>query len=190
MSQTTGFLGAEVLPKLDHLARKQRRHVAVRIVLPDPTIVDNAIRYMAIKRGLGEAADEDTLAVNVVATVIAAILASVANPYLHIQIGLCTTVPVLRVDASSSAALLTRDAPELPAILVNSGNPYFEMVRDLVENELAQSRKVEWKKDAPVFRADSPSYSEVLAIVDGLGFSENVSVEAEKLSAKKGHRYG
>jgi hypothetical protein len=159
----------EVLPKLDELARKERRHVTARIVIPNTEGPGNAMRYAAMKRSLGEAADECTLAANILATSVAAIVACARNPYLHVCIGQCATVPVLRYDVSNSGGLVTRDAQKLPAILVNSGNSFFEMLRDAVENELAQSRRVTWDSAAPVFQqAGEVSIENALSAIEGL----------------------
>jgi hypothetical protein len=184
------YFRSAVLPKLDESARKERRHITVRIVVPNPQS-GNATRYASMRRGLGEEADEHTLAANVIATVVAAVITAARNPYLHVQIGLCATVPVLRYDISSSGALITRDAKALPAVLVNAGNPYFEMFRDSVENELAQSRPVTWDMDAPVFhQAKEVSIVDALSVIDGLPNDESaVVMRAETLLSSKAHRY-
>jgi hypothetical protein len=185
------YFRAAVLPKLDELARRERRHVTVRIVVPDPAEPGNAVRYASMRRGLGEEADAQTLAANVLATVIAAVVASARNPYLHVRIGLCATVPVLRHDVSTSGALVTRDARTLPAILVNAGNPYFEMFRDAVENELAQSRTITWNMAAAAFHQTGPvSIEAALSAIDGLSSGEPAVISAAAaLLASKAHRY-
>jgi hypothetical protein len=147
-----GYFRQHVLPSLNTLAERDRRHVVVRIVVPDYSQPENAVRYAKMRRGLNEAADEHTLAANVIATVATAVSEAARNPYFQVQIGLCASVPVLRYDISNIGALITRDAPSLPAILINSGNPYFETFRDAVENELAQARTVKWDETADAFR--------------------------------------
>jgi hypothetical protein len=143
-----------------------------------------------MRRGLGEEADQYTLAANVIATVVAAVVAAARNPYLHVHIGLCATVPVLRYDISSSGALITRDAKGLPAVLVNAGNSYFEMFRDAVENELAQSRPVSWDTDARVFHQPEVSLADALSAIDGLPNDESAAItQAETLLLSKTHRY-
>lgn len=185
------YFRSTVLPKLDEAARKERRHIEVRIVVPDPDGNGNAARYALMKQGLGEDADENTLRANVVATVVSAVTVAARNPYLHVSIGLCATVPVLRHDISTAAALITRDAINLPAILVNAGNPYFEMFRDAVENELRQARRITWDQSAHVFAASGPiSVEGVLQAIDGLGeVDPTIATVAEQLIASKAHRY-
>jgi hypothetical protein len=125
--------------------------------------------YKRLKQGLGEAANDTTLSANVLATISAVVLACSRNPYLKAEIGLCPTVPVLRYDLSNSGALITRDAKKLPAILTNAGNPYFEMFRDAVENELAQSKRITWDLVAadPADLADALD-DKVLTAINGL----------------------
>lgn len=184
------YFRSVVLPKLDDLASKGRRHVVVRVVVPDPERPENACRYASMRRSLGENADERTLAANVLATVVATARAVAQNPYLQAQIGLCATVPVLRLDMSGSGGLVTRDARSLPAILVNAGNPYFEMFRDVVENELAQSRKVTWDDSSPVFHQEEASLEEMLSVINGLPSADQTVISnAKDLLASKAHRY-
>ena len=185
------YLRSSVLPRLEEVARMERRRITVRIVVPNPDGPGNALRYATMKRGLGEAADERTLAANVMATVVAAATASARNPYLKVQIGLCPTVPVLRYDMSNTGALITRDARTLPAILVNAGNPYFEMFRDAVENELAQARQITWDAASPVFQqVGEISVAEALTAISGLAVSDSVILAAAaELLKSKAHRY-
>jgi hypothetical protein len=123
------YFRINTLPKLDELARRERRHITIRIVIPDPSEDGNPLIYMNMKKALDERADPNTLSANVTATIFAAITATVNNYYLHVQIGLSRTVPVLRFDVSTSGALITRDLPSLPALQVNSGNPYLKCSR-------------------------------------------------------------
>jgi hypothetical protein len=138
------YFRSAVLPRLAELSRTERKHVKLRVVLPNPGINSNDSHYKHIKRGLGETASDDTLRANVIATIVSVVSACSRNPYLSAEIGLCGTVPVLRYDLSNNGALITRDAKHLPALLINSGNPYFEMFRDAVENELRQSLRISW----------------------------------------------
>ena len=138
------YFRTAVLPRLAELSRNERKHVKLRIVMPNPAVNSNNIHYKHIKHGLGERASDETLSANVVATIVSVVSACSRNTYLSAEIGLCGRVPVIRYDLSSNGALITRDAKHLPALLINSGNPYFEMFRDAVENELRQSLQITW----------------------------------------------
>ena len=185
------YFRSAVLPKLDKASSDERRHIRILVIMPDPSVSGNAARYMQIKHGLGEKADEKTLAANVLATIVAVASATARNPYLHAEIGLCANVPVLRYDMSTTGALLTRDAQALPAILVNAGNPYFDMFRDTVENEFDQSRKIRWDKNAaPLLNDGKISVQEALSAIEGLpAFEPGVADQAENLLDLKSHRY-
>jgi hypothetical protein len=183
------YFRTEVLPRLDAASREERRHIRVRAVIPDPA-AKNAQLYMKIKRGLGESADEWTLPANIVATVAAVAEVCSRNPYLRCDLGLCPNLPVLRYDLSTSGALLTRDAKKLPAILINSGNAYFEMFRDAVENELAQSKKVEWDASRIAAITGDVISEDLLSAIDGLPSIPSGVIELAKKTAKRGHRYG
>lgn len=180
-----------VLQRLSNLANRERRHISVRVVLPDPDREGTGAYYKRFKQGLGEEANDETLAANVVATVAAIVWECSCNPYLKAEIGLCATVPVLRYDLSNSGALVTRDAKKLPAILINSGNPYFEMFKDAVENELAQSKKIKWDtaSTSTVQVADALA-DEFLAKIEGLPKHEpSVVSVARTLLESKSSRY-
>lgn len=177
------YFRAAVLPKLDKHSKSLRQHVTARIVVPDPRRAENGVRYAAIKTSLGEQANESTLAENVLATLAAALLAQRGNPYFKVHIGLCPSVPVLRFDLSTAGGVVTRDAKELPAILVNGNNPYFEMLRDAVENELAQSAF------ALATRGDDiQSTLEEIALA--LSLDSSTVPKAKQLLGSADHRYG
>ena len=185
------FFRVAVLPRLAELARAERRHVHLRVLLPRPDLPGNATRYKEIKRSLGESADDETLAANVLATVVSVVSATSRNPYLIADVGLCATVPVIRYDMSTTAALITRDAKGLPGILINGGNPYFEMFRDAFENELAQSQKVTWNAAAAAaISTDELVSAEFLRTITGLPAASQEAIDAaEKLLADPKHRY-
>jgi hypothetical protein len=183
------YFRSVVLPKLDEAARARRRRITVKVVLPDPCQAGSGELYRRLKIGLGEAADDNTLAANVLATVVATVQACRANPYLKAEIGLSRTVPVLRYDLSSAGGLVTRDAKKLPAILVNAHNPYFDMLQDAVENELAQSRLLSWD-DAAAMPADADGFApELLSSVRGLPIFTDEVVAAAREAISKASRY-
>jgi hypothetical protein len=146
---------------------------------------------MHFKKGLGEEADKNTLSANVILTIAVSVATVLRNPYLALEIGLCPTVPVIRYDLSNSGSLITRDAKDLPAILTNAGNPYFEMFKDAVENELAQSRKVIWDTSAvaPVEGAEvDQTFLSCISNVPQLN-SEVMEAASALLGRGDGHRY-
>jgi hypothetical protein len=59
------YFRTAVLTRLDALARGERRHIRIRLVLPDPDRDGNGALYKRLKQGLGETADDATLAANV-----------------------------------------------------------------------------------------------------------------------------
>jgi hypothetical protein len=184
------YFRAEILPRLDNLARTERKHVHVRVLIPDPDRDGNSSLYKHIRQGLGEKADDNTLKANVIATIMAVAKAASRNPYLRADIALCATVPVIRYDMSNAGALLTRDAKELPAILVNSNNPYFEMFRDAVESEFAQSRRLSW--DAGKILVDDDGALTEASLTGVVGMpkytDETIAIVRELLASGK-HRY-
>ncbi len=184
------YFRSAVLPKLDEAARQERRHVTIRVVLPDPGQGNNGDLYRRFKQGLGEAADGNTLAANVLATVTSVVRVCQENPYLKAEIGLCPSLPVLRFDLSSAGGLITRDARNLPAILVNAQNPYFEMFRDAVENELSQARRLSWDTPSMAAMPADQFAPEFVAAIHGMpSFSPEMVEAARKSVTERSSRY-
>lgn len=188
--RTGSYFRTAVLPRLDALARAKRKRVRIRVIVPDPDREGNSELYMNFKKGLGEEASKDTLAGNVVLTIALSVATVLRNPYLSIEIGLCASVPVIRFDVSNSGALITRDAKDLPAILTNSGNPFFEMFKDAVENELAQSKRISWGDALAAPTEGKEIDEEFLSRISGLPRIDQDILKATKvISEGISHRY-
>jgi hypothetical protein len=184
------YFRSEVLPRLDQAAREARRHVRIRVVLPDFGSTGNGVFYMNLLRGLGETADRTTLGAGVMATIVAVARCASLNPYLHAEIGLCATVPVLRFDISNFGALITRDSKKLPGVLINSGNAYFDMAKDAVEAELLQSQKISWVASAIAECGPDEVSRQLLNAIEGLPACDDQLVECAKSMLQSGrHRY-
>jgi hypothetical protein len=187
--RTGTYFRKDVLPRLDRLAHEERKRIRIRVVIPDPDRDGNSQLYMHFKRGLGEEANENTLAANVIFTIARLVSTSMRNPYLAIEIGLCPTVPVLRYDLSNSGALLTRDAKTLPALLTNSGNPYFEMFKDAVENELAQCTRISWDEQVGCVPEDELDQIFLRSIKGLPKVNDDIVEMMRTLKSEDGHRY-
>jgi hypothetical protein len=184
------YFRSKVLPRLDELAKAERKRIRIRIVIPDPDRSGSSELYMHFKKGLGEEADKHTLAANVVLTVATVVSTVMRNPYLTAEIGLCPSVPVIRYDLSNSGALITRDAKDLPAILTNAGNPFFEMFKDAVENELAQCKRIQWTSaiEAPAV-GDELTHA-FLSSIEGMpNIDEDLLNAVRHASTLKANRY-
>lgn len=96
--------------------------------------------------GLSEAADVDTLTISVAAMALDLAIRSRGNTDLKIEMGMCTTLPVLRMDLSDKGGVLTRDAKSLPGLYCAPGN-YLDLFRSMAENEYRQSQKITWDTD-------------------------------------------
>jgi hypothetical protein len=156
---------SQVLPMIDRVARERREIKFVRVVVPDPQYGDNARSYGAMIRGLSEKATDDTLSIAVISMAIDLAGRAYDNTDLRIEMGLCPTLPVLRMDLSDRGGVLTRDAKVLPAIYCGPGG-YLEMFRAMAESEYRQSRKVAWhlKTDPRTLR----TATEINAAFEGL----------------------
>ncbi|WP_431015145.1 hypothetical protein [Bradyrhizobium pachyrhizi] len=137
--RTGSYFRKDVLPRLDRLAHEERKRVRIRVVIPDPDRDGNSQLYMHFKRGLGEEANEHTLAANVIFTIARLVSTSMRNPYLAIEIGLCPTVPVLM----GAFFLWRRSKAEESAKVANA-----RLHRDtlLYEHIKAGKREYDWRR--------------------------------------------
>lgn len=133
-----------VLPSLEKSAKETGRAINVFIGVPDPESKENLEEYRRQKAAADQNVEEDELAINVVATCIAAYLAQSKNPLITFQISLLEKVPIIRFDISDRGLLISRDSKKLPGIYCNSGNSYYELFRSMVLHDFHQGKRVEW----------------------------------------------
>jgi hypothetical protein len=189
MGRSGGYFRAEVLPRLDKEARETRRAARIRIVLPNPYSGDNAVAYASMLNTLNEDADEMTLPAAVIATILEAARRAIENPYLEVEIGIAPSLPVMRLDVSNNGSLVTRDAKALPGIFCGPGNPYFDMFKSVVDNELRQSKRITWK--GKINLGELINAADLAATFDGLPtINDEVLSRAKHMIAHPGHRYG
>jgi hypothetical protein len=181
------YFRSYVLPKLDRLSQRDRRHITLRVVLPNPKVARSAEIYKDMLVSLGEDADEHSLLRNVAATVLAIALRTTTNPYLVAKISLIPTLPVLRFDISDQGALITRDARDLPAIFCSGSNPCHQAFLDAVENELRQGTSVDCQH---VYENTIQTNTDFDRCILGMSLGESVTVRELVEIIKLGrHRY-
>lgn len=182
------YFRAVVLPRLDEESRRARRSAHIRVVIPNAWRGANSTTYATRISQLGEKADDNTLPISVLATILAAIEKTSANPELLIEIGLTPTVPVVRFDLSDRGAILTRDEKSLPAVFCNNGNPFFDMFRSIVDNELLLSNRVSWAPRTKLSDLKSPT--DIADAIKGLPpIDQFILDEALELVKTQKHRY-
>jgi len=143
-----GYFRSVILPRLDEMSQTARRRIRVSVVVPNP-VGRNGVYYGRMMSALGEKADDNTLAANVLATAIDLAIKAARNPYLTVELSLSSGLPVVRYDVAQSGLLITRDQPKLPALYCSAGNPFYETFRDAVENEIKQSSPIRWTDHSP-----------------------------------------
>lgn len=137
---------SQVLPIIDRSSKEKRTVKSVKIVVPDPESGNNSRSYATMMRGLSEKADDNTLTISVVSMALDLAIRSRGNTDLKVEMGLCATLPVLRMDLSEKGGVLTRDAQSLPGLYCGPGG-YLDLFRSMAENEYRQSRKITWEAD-------------------------------------------
>lgn len=133
-----------VLPTLDNRARSLRQSQSIKVVMPNPAAPSISSNYATMINGLGENANDKTLLVSVVAMALDLAIRSSENVDLRVEMCLCPTLPVVRMDISDQGAVITRDAKSLPGIYCGPGSQHLDMYRTMAENEFRQGKPITW----------------------------------------------
>lgn len=156
------------LPECLKESHQSRRELRVRMEILDPTDLDLCSRYARLYRNLAEGDDDDARTwtgkgtqIESYATILAACWYKQKFAHLlDIKIGLSSTVSTFRWDISSRYLILTQKGPRFPAMIVESGMPYYDCWNTELLTSFGECRNV------PIERAleiplDKPSTDEV-----------------------------
>jgi len=122
------------LPECLREAHRDRRELRVRMEILDPTDFDLCSRYARLYRNLAEGDDDDARTwtgkgtqMESYATILAACWYKQKLAHiLDIKIGLSSTISTFRWDLSSRYLVVTQRGPRFPAMIVESGRPYYD----------------------------------------------------------------
>ncbi|MGQ0774521.1 MAG: hypothetical protein ACT4NY_08910 [Pseudonocardiales bacterium] len=156
------------LPECLKESHRARRELRVRMEIIDPTDLDLCSRYARLYRNLAEGDDDDARTwtgegtqIESYATVLAVCWYKQKFAHLlDIKVGLSSTVSTFRWDLSSRYLIVTQRGPRFPAMIVESGMPYYDCWNTELLTSFGECRNV------PIERAleislDQPSTDEV-----------------------------
>ncbi|WP_236003704.1 hypothetical protein [Nonomuraea antri] len=172
---TGTYLRAVTLPLCVTAARRDKRHLTVRIEVIDPTDVDVCEAYAHYRRSLSESPDgtgetwtTDRARKESYATILAAFWHRQRYGLLDIAVGLSSTMTTFRWDLSATRLIMTVEDPNR-AMTALAGTFYYENCDTELRLSFEQARKVPLDMYKRVPLSDEPTIEEVQELFEKIG---------------------
>lgn len=172
---TGTYMRAVTLPACVAAARKDKRHLTVRIEVIDPGDPEVCETYAHYRRSLSDAPDgtgetwtTDRARKESYATILAAFWHRQRYGLLDIEVGLSSTMTTFRWDLSSSRLIMTVEDPNM-AMTALAGTFYYENSDTELRLSFEQARRVPLEMYKRVPLGDEPTIEEVQELFDGIG---------------------
>ncbi|MFI6497678.1 hypothetical protein [Nonomuraea typhae] len=171
---TGTYLRAVTLPECMAAARKDKRHLTVRVEIIDPADAEVCEAYAHYRRSLSDAPDAtgetwttDRVRKESYATVLAAFWHRQRYGLLDIGVGLSATMTTFRWDLSTSRVIMTIEDPNR-AMTALAGTFYYESCDTELRLSLEQARRVPLEHYKRVPLSDEPTVEEVQELFRGI----------------------
>ncbi|MCK2218032.1 hypothetical protein MF672_030210 [Actinomadura sp. ATCC 31491] len=174
---TGTYLRAVTLPACVAAARRDKRHLTVRVEVIDPTDAEVCEAYAHYRRSLADSPDAtgetwttDRVRKESYATILAAFWHRQRYGLLDIAVGLSRTMTTFRWDLSSTRLIMTVEDPNM-AMTALAGTFYYENCDTELRLSFEQARRVplEMYKKAPL--SDEPTIEEVQELFEQIGMA-------------------
>ncbi|MEV0389990.1 hypothetical protein [Nonomuraea sp. NPDC050643] len=172
---TGTYLRAVTLPACVAAARRDKRHLTVRIEVVDPTNLEVCETYAHYRRSLSDAPDgtgetwtTDRVRKESYATVLAAFWHRQRYGLLDIEMGLSSTMTTFRWDLSSSRLIMTVEDPNR-AMTALADTFYYENCDTELRLSFEQARRVPLDRYKRVPLGDEPTIEEVQELFEHIG---------------------
>ncbi|GAA3658047.1 hypothetical protein GCM10022224_021640 [Nonomuraea antimicrobica] len=172
---TGTYLRAVTLPKCVEAARRDKRHLTVRIEVIDPSDKELCAKYANYRRslsnvpdGTGEVWTTDRVRKESYATILAAFWHRQDYTLLDIGVGLSSTMTTFRWDLSTTRLIMTVEDPNM-AMTALAGTFYYENCDTELRLSFEQARRVplEMYQDVPLSK--EPTTEEVQELFERIG---------------------
>jgi hypothetical protein len=141
------FIRASTLPQLHAVTGHKQKHVDVLILINDPRDLVICERYVGYKRTSGEEPwTVERVRLEIVATIIAAAWYGIVNPRLTIRVGLKSVLSRYRYDVSSAYAIVTRENPDEPALIVHSESVRYQGIIEEISCQRDQAEMLDLER--------------------------------------------
>ncbi|MBF8189213.1 hypothetical protein ITP53_26475 [Nonomuraea sp. K274] len=172
---TGTYLRAVTLPECVAAARRDKRHLTVRVEVIDPTDTDVCETYAHYRRSLADAPDAtgetwtaDRVRKESYATVLAAFWHRQRYGLLDIGVGLSSTMTTFRWDLSATRLIMTVEDPN-KAMTALAGTFYYENCDTELRLSFEQARRVPLEMYKKVPLSDEPTLEEVQELFERVG---------------------
>jgi hypothetical protein len=174
---TGTYIRAVTLPECVAAARREKRHLTIRLEIIDPSNEEVCESYAHFRRslsdrpdGTGELWTTDRVRKESFATVLAAFWHRQRYGLLDIGVGLSPTMTTFRWDLSSHAVIMTVEDPNR-AMTALAGTFYYESCDTELRTSLEQARRVPIDRYKTVQLSDEPTVEEVRVLFDRIDLS-------------------
>ncbi|ETK36523.1 hypothetical protein [Microbispora sp. ATCC PTA-5024] len=169
---TGTYIRAVTLPECVAAARREKRHLTIRLEIIDPADEEVCESYAHYRRslsdrpdGTGEVWTTDRARKESFATVLAAFWHRQRYGLLDIAVGLSSVMTTFRWDLSSHAVIMTVEDPNR-AMTALAGTFYYESCDTELRTSLEQARRVPVDRYKTVPLSDEPTVEEVRRLFD------------------------
>ncbi|GII92386.1 hypothetical protein Ssi02_26170 [Sinosporangium siamense] len=169
---TGTFIRAVTLPEVVAAARKDKRHLTVRLEIIDPANIDVCESYALYRRSLSDHPDGtgdrwslERARMESYATVLASFWYRQRYGLLDIAVGLSGTMTTFRWDLSDHSVVMTVEDPNR-AMLALSGTFYYLSCDTELRTSLEQARRVPMERYRSAPLSDEPTIEEVLTLFE------------------------
>ncbi|MEV0619883.1 hypothetical protein AB0I81_41650 [Nonomuraea sp. NPDC050404] len=172
---TGTYLRAITLPECVAAARRDKRHLTVRVEIIDPTNLEVCETYAHYRRslsdvpdGTGETWTTDRVMKESYATVLAAFWHRQRYRLLDIEVGLSSTMTTFRWDLSTTRLIMTVEDPNM-AMTALADTFYYENCDTELRLSFEQARRVPLEMYKKVPLGDEPTIEEVQELFERIG---------------------
>ncbi|MEW9531417.1 hypothetical protein [Microbispora sp. NPDC049125] len=174
---TGTYMRAVTLPECVAAARRERRHLTIRVEIIDPADEEVCESYAHYRRslsdrpdGTGEVWTTERARKESFATVLAAFWYRQRYGLLDIGVGLSAVMTTFRWDLSGHAVIMTVEDPNR-AMTAASGTFYYESCDTELRTSFEQARRVPIDRYKAVPLSDEPTVEEVRRLFDRIDLS-------------------
>ncbi|MEV4115572.1 hypothetical protein [Nonomuraea sp. NPDC049695] len=172
---TGTYLRAVTLPACVAAARRDKRHLTVRVEVIDPSNLEVCETYAHYRRSLSDAPDgtgemwtADRARKESYATILAAFWHRQRYGLLDIAVGLSSTMTTFRWDVSATRLIMTVEDPN-KAMTALAGTFYYENCDTELRLSFEQARRVPLEMYKKVPLSDEPTIEEVQELFERIG---------------------
>ncbi|WP_167333462.1 hypothetical protein [Nocardia concava] len=173
---TGAYTRVVTLPECIKHANHHRRELLVRMEILDPTDLAACERFVSLYQSLADGEDDDArewtgkgTQIESYATILAACWYRQRTAHLlDIEIGLTSTVSVLRWDLSSRFLIVTTRGPRFPAMIIEKGRPYYDSWTIELRTSFSGARKVPINRALRQPLGTDPTVAEVRELFERL----------------------